>query len=365
MEKELVKLSDSQISTFNSCKMEYYYAYVKCLVPRKKKKSLSFGKIFHEGMEGLYAPPLNDINVNYALRMIDRAVANVDRSMFEQSDYDDLEWSEIVAKEMIRGIAKTWFKDDMKEGVKILEVEGEHIVPMINPDTHRKSKQFLFHVRADKIKIENGRFWLVEYKTTSSIDKNLEQRLKIDKQSLNYLYYLQGIYGVQFEGTIFRYLKKPGIKRLEKVPSTDADGIKIVIDRNGDRVLNNNGSPRQSADTAKGFYFKYRPETREEFFKRLEDEFTKDPDKYFHEFRIHMPQEDMIQSARELWIAGQDVAYVRKHGLYHKNTKNCLMINCSYIKLCAGSLDEDDVQNMFKKKEEEVDEQETPDSEGD
>ena len=134
--------------------------------------------------------------------------------------------------------------------------------------------------------LKNGRQVIVEAKTTGDpIDPSSDYwlRLRFNMQVLNYVTESRKM-GWDVAEAFYDVTRKPSIKP-KVVDELDRKGRKIVVDRNGERVVNekgkNAGEPRQSGDAARGWTVKSHVETPEEYGKRLYLDVMSRPDFYF------------------------------------------------------------------------------------
>lgn len=284
-------LSHSQLNTFDACKKRYFYNYVQNIVPKVRKKALTHGSLFHSAMEVLYKTG----DLAQAVKSIDKEILALNKTFFEQKDYDDLDWTELVVKAQLRGYYEIFYAHDIKAGYKSVEIEKEYDVTIINPETNVPSRKFIYRFIADRVvRDSEGKLWLVEYKTASKLGQSYFDRLSIDNQITGMLYYLQQIYKEKFEGIIYRVMKKPGIKQTQK-------------------------------------------ESRSGFFARLSNEFMKNPDKYFVEEILVRDVKAFDEFKQDLWAKQKEVQGCINTGIYPKSTANCVSHfgTCEYMPLCT------------------------------
>lgn len=130
--------------------------------------------------------------------------------------------------------------------------------------------------------LRNGKLCIVESKTTSeSIDLGADYwiRLRNNIQLLQYVYAAR-LNGWDIHTIIYDVAKKPMLKPC-KIPVLDENGLKVVLDSNGNRALLANGKPRQSGTEADGLFMQTRIETDDEYFNRLSADIAERPDFYF------------------------------------------------------------------------------------
>src|SRR5690606_36744924 len=126
------------------------------------------------------------------------------------------------------------------------------------------------------------RLAIVETKTTADSiapDSDYWLRLRFNGQLMQYVLAAR-TFGWDISTVIYDVVRKPAIEPRQ-IPLLDAEGRKVVLDANGERVLKKDGSPRESGDKEKGYTLQTRIETPEEFSDRLYQDTLARPDFYF------------------------------------------------------------------------------------
>ena len=292
MTEKTVKLSYSKITDFNKCKRFYKYRYLDQLIPKKTKSALHFGSIFHEAVEDLYKGKC----IETIQEKIKQTIDAIDKSFFEQRDCDDLEWASVVLQSAISAWKKRFYNEDIKQKIKIVELEQKHSkMPVKNPLTGRKSK-FRFSFISDMLIRINGKLWLVEYKTASQVGNSYIDRLDIDSQISSYLVFLEEKYKEPINGVIYRILKKPSI-RLRK------------------------------------------SETKNSFYERLNALFKNETDNYLIEYRFSRTSEELSEFKLDLFEQALYLDQCEKKKMFPRNTSSCMQFGmCSYFQLCTKKI---------------------------
>ena len=145
--------------------------------------------------------------------------------------------------------------------------------------------------------------------------------------------------GHAIETTIYDVIRKPTIAPRQ-IPLLDSDGIKIVLDANGDRATKKDGSPRQSADSKLGYVMQTRQETPTEYGERLTLDIGQRPDFYYARQEIPRLQADLDEGAWDVWQTAKMIRECQKFNRWPRNTSACVGFGrCQYFKLCTGGYD--------------------------
>lgn len=91
---------------------------------------------------------------------------------------------------------------------------------------------------------------------------------------------------------LYDVIRKPQLKQSQ-IPLLDEDGKKIVKDVAGNRVMLENGKPRQAGDEKQGWNLETRQETVEEFAVRLRADVLARPEFYFARREVPVLENDL------------------------------------------------------------------------
>jgi hypothetical protein len=261
-------------------------------------------------------------------RIMDDITLGLDTRYAACPEYiDAYDWAmelEIVGS-LFGGYAWRYELDD----VKVLETELQFEVPLINPETGAASRTFHLAGKLDAIaQLADGRedigpesdYWL---------------RLRVDPQISQYVVAARAI-GHNIETVLYDVTRKPTI-RPRQIPEVDGDGLKIVTDdATGERVLNKNGSPRQTG--GEGMTVKSRPETPEEFGKRLLDDIGERPDYYYQRREIPRLEDDLLEFNLEVWQQAKHLMDCRSNHRWFRNAGRWTCPFCEFADLCLQSI---------------------------
>lgn len=354
-------ISYSQIVQMHKCPRSYYYSNVKCMYPIKQKTSLTLGKLIHIGLEELYKEPMYTIvNLNNALKRINRELEIVDKSNWNENDFYNNRYISAMSKALISYYYETKYQEDKAFGVKVIETEIKREVSIPFPNNNKKSKWKYVFI-PDKVIEVKGKLWLVSIKTAGKLQEADINKYYVDQQALTELMFLEKEYGRKFEGIIYQIIIKPQIKP-KQIPKLDDDGIKVVIDANGERVFKKDGKPRESADKEAGYMLVTREETESEFTERLIETIKESDDSFIRTLHRRVTEDDLDSCKKDLWNNNKYIITAKKNKWYQKNTNSCNIYGaCPYLKICAHLISDQEIIDTYEiKKEKEIETNEDP-----
>lgn len=338
-------LTHSRMQTKKSCARKHHYRYNLGVRKRESAKPLRMGAAIHLGRE-----------------LLAKGLAFEDACVQAVADYETVpawattderlhEW--MIEREIVCCLLAGWYwhwrevESDILQNIAT-EFSFEH--PIRNPDTGAASRTYRKAGKIDGIvQLVDQRLAVYELKTTGDDigpDSVYWKRLEIDHQISLYMLAARES-GFEVETVIYDVIRKPGIAP-KQVPILDDDGCKIVLDEQGERVLNQNGKPRQSADKEKGWTLLTRVETPEEFGERLRLDIAERPEFYYQRREIPRLQADLDEFAAELWQQAADIRESINTGRHFRNPSQCtLMGKCEYLDLCARGLEPGEVPDGF------------------
>lgn len=331
--KVLDVMTTSRARCAHTCLRKHYFQYELGLRPATAAKPLRMGSAIHEMLDSIKCGcPLNDALATGAQKLV---------SEYGSENYAVMLEAETVLR-MVHGWAWRWQND----GLKVLHSEHTYHLPLPHPTTGRCLNRWRTAGQIDGIvQREDGSVWLLEHKTCGediSPDAVYWDKLHIDLQLSNY-YMAAKKLGHDVQGVIFDVLRKPDI-RPKQVPLRDADGLKVVLDQDGNRVMKADGKPRQSGDVEKGWSVETVLESIEDWGARFTADIYERPDHYFarrdvvrFDHEIHEARVDMYQTAKV-------VTQCRKADMWPRNDYACTARGrCPYLSFCSGyePLDQD------------------------
>lgn len=231
---------------------------------------------------------------------------------------------------------------------EVISVEEEFSFPLLNPDTGSASRSFDQAGKIDVVVREKstGRIGFIDHKTTSddvSPGADYWLKLRMDPQVSKYTLGVMHLYG-ECDFCWFNVIRKPA-QRPSLIPTTDPQGNKVVLDAAGNRVLKKDGTPRQSADKAKGYELQTRPELPGEFEDRLREAMWANPDRHFAHNEVPRLDSELLESMKDDWATSKQMLHYRSNNLWPRNPDSCGDFGgCQYFPLCVGTASVDGVR---------------------
>lgn len=326
------RLTNSQLTCAATCLRKHQIAYLYAIRPASDAAPLRFGKAWHDALDRRAKGA--EVETNVALI---RAAYDLSMTGAEERDAD-LAYERETLCVLFRLYVWRWADADASKTV--LASEEAFQVPIVNPDTGRASRNFVYAGKIDRRVVLGGRHALEENKTTSDdIDPESDywRRLRVDTQIARYVLAARHL-GHPIDTVLYDVVRKPGM-RPSGVPLTDAEGIKIVLDANGERVRTKDGKKfRETGDTAAGYTLQTRPETPDEWANRLHKAIAENPDRYFARREIPRTNSDLDEARRDLWDMAQVVNSCDTGDRWPRNSSACIGFGrCQYLDLCSSN----------------------------
>lgn len=344
-------LTNSAASCFKRCPREYMHRYRQGIRPATDTPPLRIGSVIHDALD----MRRKGADIEAITQMIDTRYA-----MQPTRDMDDameLDVERVIVHALVDGYRKAWVYDysrlhdagttDMAylhpiTPVRVVASELSFELPLRNPSTNRSVRAFKRAGKIDAInELADGRTAIFETKTTGD---NIEDTsdywtvLGIDPQISGYLCAAQDM-GIKAETIVYDVIHKPGMRPCQ-IPLTDEQGVKIVLDSEGQRVQNKDGSWKQASDAAKGYTLQTRPETPAEFDVRLRADIAARPTYYYARREIPRLTSDLDDYRAELVQVAQTMQDAISKERFYRNTSSCRsMRRCEYLPICANGLD--------------------------
>lgn len=336
-------LTNSMRSKWNSCHRAFKFCYEDGIRPVKTSEALSFGTAMHSMLESYWKN-----HFAYDLTEVDN-ICN--KYGFERDDA----YAPYTLKALFNGYVNRYQLSDMESYISIgAEIGFE--APLMNPESGAASKTFHLAGKIDAIarEVNGGRKLIVEHKTTScDIGPGSDYWLKlpIDGQVSGY-YVGARVKGYEVENCLYDVIRKPTIRPSSSIPVLDENGLKIVMDSEGNRVMNKDGKkPRQTEDAALGYVMQKRAESPEEWYQRLTEDIANNPDKYYQRMEVARSESDLEDYLFDMWALSKELISAGNTGRYSRNPNACSVFgNCEYFDVCTGCASLDDI-TLFQKVE--------------
>jgi len=246
----------------------------------------------------------------------------------------ELEYERATVAALLSGYFWRWAEAPLE----ILATEQAFELPLVNPATGKPSKLFrLAGVIDGIVRLEDSRLAVIEHKTCSedvSLDSDYWRRLQIDQQISIYIYAARQL-GHNVATVLYDVIRKPTIKPTE-VRVTDDDGLPIVLDVRGERVLKKDGKPRQTGDTKQGYRLLTRPMTGQEWTEKLIDDIASRPEWYYARNEIPRLDQEIEECMAELWELQQALRAAQRGQAWYRTVTRDTCPMCSYFGLCSS-----------------------------
>lgn len=208
--------------------------------------------------------------------------------------------------------------------------------------------------------LKDGRRVVWERKTTSddlSETSDYWDRLKFNIQLLAYAGWVEHSTG-ELPVCVYDVIRKPQLQPKSNVPEVDADGLPIVLDANGQGCIKRDGTPKKTADSAKGERIAGHPETPDEYGARILEAMGAEPERYFARREVSITADMLAEFKRErlgvcrmlLHFASEARRSERPEYAYPRacNPDNCR--SCPFSGVCLNRIpvDEKSVPEGFR-----------------
>lgn len=335
-------LTHSRMSTAKSCLKKHWFAYELGIRPDVSRGPLRVGSAVHLGLD-LLAQGQDLVDACEAIRL---NYAEIPQRVLDTDTVDEWMIECETCVQLLSGYY--WWYRVEGGGMAIAEIlasEQQFCIPLRNPETGRPTPNWSLAGKVDKIvRLTDSRVAIMEHKTCGedlSPDSDYWKRLRLDQQISLYVIAAREL-GYDVQTIIYDVVRKPMIDPLS-IPLLDADGLKIVLDADGQRVYLANGKPRQAGDKEKGWVLQSRRQTAAEYGDRLAEDIRTRPEFYFARQEIPRLNSDLDEFQAELWQQQQSMSDCKRLGRWFRNTNACLHPwRCDYFDLCCNGWSEFD-----------------------
>lgn len=347
-------LTQSRMACFRRCRREHQYRYEMGIRPAGDTMPLRMGSAIHNAIDiRAHAQP-----ESLAIEAIDLHYATLIEQANTEEYAEDLRVECETCKALIDGYCVAWHDDwstanpsNPLTPVECIASELPFEMPIRNPETGKATTTFIASGKIDRIvRLADGRLAVKETKTTGdTIDPGSDYwlKLRIDQQISLYMLAAQHL-GHKVETVLYDVIRKPSIAP-KQIPLTDTDGVKIVHDREGNRVRSKDGKKwRESGSTEDGYTLQTRTEDAREFGARLREDIASRPEFYYARQEIPRLSADLDECRAELWQQQQDIRGAQKSGHWYRNSAQCsAMGRCSYLPICHAGFSPDNIPAGF------------------
>lgn len=288
-------LTASRMACWTLCQRKHLFAYDMGVRKIESGDALVFGTAWHKAQELYYNTRQNG----------DATPEGMAQAMFEAALSTAENWEEFMVAKLqacISAFVEYYWGRDIIASMKP-EVEFAYAID--------GTRTFEARGKIDGLAtLTDGRTALVEHKTTSeSVEPESQYwtRLRFNPQLCRYVLGAR-VLGVDCETVIYDVFRKPALNPKDAVKDVDEKGDAIVVDANGDRCIKRDGTPKKTADAAKGERFLTHAETPEEYCERLRADIASRPEFYFARREVTVTDAQLEAfTLQERMMAGQIV----------------------------------------------------------
>lgn len=306
-------LSYSSTSAFKNCRKKYQYNYIENLKQIDEPVYFSIGSAFHIALAEHYdsktEPKCIEKIVEYFNEHKPEDLADVEKL---------IKWR--FALSLTADLFKRYIREYQDEPFEVIDTELKFTVPIINPETNYKSKNFDFFGIIDMLVKENGLYWIVEHKTTTSISNQYKKALTLDTQCIAYIEALERFLNIKIQGVIYNVI-------LKSLP------VKPKLLKNGKLSMAKN------QNTTLELYLEAITENKleiEDYSEHLEW-ISDNRKEYFYREYLTFPSETIQEWRAELWDLQKNIREAELKNQYYKNTNNCIGFGvCQYFDICIA-----------------------------
>jgi hypothetical protein len=324
-------ITNSRATSFKRCRRRHWFEYEQGIRPAEEGKALRMGSAVHAGLDILKKGGSLETAHDAA------AVSYVNRP--DGADSLEFDYEQMTVLCLISGWDWRWGENG---GMEVLMSEESFEIPLLNPATNAPSTKFNLAGKTDGIIAVDGRQLVLEHKTVSedlSESSGYWQRLQMDGQISLYVHAARQLGMTNVSGVMYDVIRKPSI-RPEAVPLLDENGIKIVLDANGQRVMTADGKkPRQTGSTADGYVLQTRPMEPNEWARKLANDIGARPDFYFARREIARLDGEIRESLDELWDLQKTLAEAKLRSRWYRTVSRDTCPYCPFFSLCSSKTD--------------------------
>ncbi len=336
-------LTHSSLQEFKVCPRRYFFSQVRKIRPdREDAKPLRIGTAIHKVKELVRKGMSHDEALLAGIAAYEKVPLNVSPE----------DWA--IERQIVLRLMHAHLQYYSQDGIKTIEAESVFILPIRNPETGSATPKYSRGGKTDAIiQLPDKRVALEENKSTSSDitpGSDYWQRLCIDEQVTSYVWAARER-GHDIQTIIYDVIRKPTIAPCQ-IPLRDENGVKIVLDAEGQRVflMDKKGQPtkpRESGDKEKGYVLQTRTETAEEFGDRLSADIASRPDFYFQRKELTRLEADLEEFLGEQWQTQRTLAECERNNRWYRNTSACLKpYRCPYANACFNGFTAQEGQTL-------------------
>jgi len=297
-------LSYSSTSAFKNCRKKYQYSYIDKIKPKEEPVYFSIGSAFHIALANHYNKKSEMICIHETLSYF-----------FDHGPENDDDASNLTVD-----LFKRYIREYQEEPFEIIGTEIKFKVPIINPETGKRSRNFNFYGIIDGLVKENGLYWVIEHKTTSALTNQYKLNLTLNGQCIAYIEALERFLDIKIQGVLYNVI----LKSLPVKPKLLKNGT-LSIAKNQNTTLELYLDAISENDI--------NPDHYSEHLEWLRD----NRKEYFYREYLTFPKESIKEWREELWDLQKNIREAELKNQYYKNTSQCVNFGvCRYFDICTA-----------------------------
>jgi len=301
-------LTYSSMKCFKECRREYYYRYVQGIEVKKKPDYFIIGSAVDLGL-----------NLFYQNEKIDKVFTEINNYFQSKMpvEFDSMEtqikWEKahVLSVDMVKNYIETY----QDEKFEVLEIQKSFKIEVPGTDYSLAGK-------IDGIVKQDSSLWILENKTTKSVDSNYLKKLTLDQQSIIY----KDAYEKETKKKIAGILHNVLIKSVPALPKLLKNGTLSMAPSSNKNV------------TVETFLAACRIHGLDPNDYRIHLEWLKKNQRsFFYREWLVFPQETMDEWRNELKQIVKDIDNCQKEKTFYKNTSSCVQFGvCPYFDICTA-----------------------------
>ncbi len=304
---------------FRDCRKKAYWRFVEKLEPVDLAWNLRFHRLIVSSL-GLWH---KSNNLRQVLKHID--VQCLDRHTDSEGRRA---WH--LASAMMTGYARQY-----RDGaLDVITIDEGCLSDIVNPATGAKSRSFAFAAHVNGVVRIDGRNYLVEHRTTSTLDEDYLQRLWADFQVTLRANYIEKHLGTPIGGVVYDILVKSRVRQA-------AGETVAAFAKRKAALLAKSKSGKTSAK-------RQMPESDAAYAARLATKYCEPG--MFHREVVDFDAQRRAELSSELWELTQSLLDARRRDAWYQNTSFCFHYRrpCEYLALCQSHSDSSVKNELYK-----------------
>jgi hypothetical protein len=335
----MIEIRGSEVSDFLRCRYRWEKRWKDGLKPKKKNDKLFFGTLFHKFLETYHKTN----NFENAFEDMQIMAFEQDSSGMEETDYTEM-------LELLTAVAEN-YHEHWKDKIiswKTLATELRFRIPLANDICYTGTIDLIFQD-------SEGNTWFVDHKTTTSINKYVDNSV-LDRQISRYWWALQEL--SEGNGEVWSESKQEFVPIQAGVLGQPFGFIYNIILKDvaeAPKKLQKGGySVAKTQKTTYELYYQALANSgleKEETYQEFLDYLKGQKDRFFKQVKVFRNKQEIEASIREMTYVIADMV---SPNIYRNVTSDCSW-DCQFKELCTANLDGSNErlveENLYEKKE--------------